>query len=403
MVQEWRCLAVPCESNIRIYGEHDDATLAQMNRCMKKGSVVAGVLCADGHLGYAHPIGGVIAYERHISVSGVGYDIACGNMAVKLDLKIDEIRSKLSTIATDITQNIAFGLGRKNQEKVDHELFDSDLWVDADAAHLKDLARSQLGTVGSGNHYIDVFHDENDFIWVGVHFGSRGLGHKLTTETLKSLKAKADMHSEPALIAADTMVGDLYMARLNLAGQYAYAGREWVVERVQKIIGAAIGDEIVHNHHNYCWIENHYGAKLYVVRKGATPAWPGQLGFVGGSMGDDAYIIRGRTGPEEALASTIHGAGRVMGRLEAKGRVRRDPATGEKKLEPGRISPAEWRRWMIERNVILIGGCLDEAPQAYRRLDEVIKYHEDTIDVVHTLTPIVVIMAGGEVRDPYKD
>ena len=92
-----------------------------------------------------------------------------------------------------------------------------------------------------------------------------------------------------------------------------------------------------------------------------------------------------------------------MGRLEAKGRVRRDPATGEKKLEPGRISPAEWRRWMIERNVILIGGCLDEAPQAYRRLDEVIKYHEHTIDVVHTLTPIVVIMAGEEVRDPYKD
>jgi tRNA-splicing ligase RtcB len=394
---------VPCENNIRIYGEHDDATLAQMNRCMRKGSAVAGVLCADGHLGYAHPIGGVIAYERHISVSGVGYDIACGNMAVKLDLKIDEIRSKLNTIANDIAQNIAFGLGRKNQEKVDHELFDSDLWVDAGAAHLKDLARSQLGTVGCGNHYIDVFHDENDFIWVGVHFGSRGLGHKLTTETLKSLKAKADMHSEPALIAADTMMGGLYMARLQLAGQYAYAGREWVVDRVQKIIGAAIGDEIVHNHHNYCWIENHYGAKLYVVRKGATPAWPGQLGFVGGSMGDDAYIIRGRTGPEEALATTIHGAGRVMGRLEAKGRLRRDPVTGEKKLVPGRISAAEWRRWMSERNVILIGGCLDEAPQAYRRLDEVIKYHEHTIDVVHTLTPIVVIMAGEEVRDPYKD
>jgi tRNA-splicing ligase RtcB (3'-phosphate/5'-hydroxy nucleic acid ligase) len=394
---------VPCENNIRIYGEHDDATLAQLNRCMRTGSAVAGVLCADGHLGYAHPIGGVIAYERHISVSGVGYDIACGNMAVKLDLKIDEIRPKLGTIATDIAQNIAFGLGRKNQEKVDHELFDSDLWVDAGAAHLKDLARSQLGTVGSGNHYIDVFHDENDFVWIGVHFGSRGLGHKLTTDTLKTLRAKADMHSEPALIAADTMVGDMYMARLQLAGQYAYAGREWVIDRVQKIIGGAIGDEIVHNHHNYCWIENHYGAKLYVVRKGATPAWPGQLGFVGGSMGDNAYIIRGKTGPKEALASTIHGAGRVMGRLEAKGRLRRDPATGEKRLEPGRINPAEWRRWMTERNVILVGGGLDEAPQVYRRLNEVIKYHEDTIDIVHTLRPLVVLMAGEDVRDPYKD
>ena len=159
---------------VKIFGEHDARTREQMARCMQHGSVVGGVLCADGHLGYAQPVGGVIAYEEHVSVSGVGFDIACGNMAVKLDLPKQAIADRIGPIAERIAVDVSFGLGRSNAEKVEHELFDSPLWQEAPAiAHLKSMARDQLGTVGSGNHYVDLFEDEDGLVWIGVHFGSR--------------------------------------------------------------------------------------------------------------------------------------------------------------------------------------------------------------------------------------
>src|SRR5580692_8618863 len=121
----------------KIFGRHDERTLAQMARCMSVGSVASGVLCADGHLGYAMPVGGVIAYEEHISVSGVGFDIGCGNMAAKLDLRLDDIAADVPTLASDIAKNVSFGLGRSNAERVDHPLFDSPLWEECpDIKHL---------------------------------------------------------------------------------------------------------------------------------------------------------------------------------------------------------------------------------------------------------------------------
>src|SRR5262245_23299914 len=144
-------------TDLRILGEHDPRTVEQMWRCMGVGSVAGGVLCADGHLGYSQPVGGVIAYEKHVSISGVGFDIGCGNMAARLDLTLDDIRDRVPTILSDIGRNISFGLGRKQAKPVDHELFDSPLWFDAEVGHLKEMAREQLGTVGSGNHYVDLF------------------------------------------------------------------------------------------------------------------------------------------------------------------------------------------------------------------------------------------------------
>src|SRR5687768_7381212 len=140
--------------NTRIFGEHDEKTIQQLNRCMQAGSAAKGVLCADGHLGYAHPIGGVVAYEEHISISGVGFDIACGNMAVRLDIRYEDIASQAGRILSDIGRAISFGVGQKNAVKVDHELFDSPLWYEAGVRDLKKMASEQLGTVGSGNHYV---------------------------------------------------------------------------------------------------------------------------------------------------------------------------------------------------------------------------------------------------------
>src|SRR5215467_3521732 len=372
-------------TEIRIFGEHDDRTKDQMARCMEVGSVVGGVLCADGHLGYAQPVGGVIAYEEHISVSGVGFDIACGNMAVRLDLKRDAINDEIGTILADIGKSVSFGIGRVNAEKVEHALFDSPLWAEvAEIGHLKQMARDPLGTVGSGNHYVDLFEDEDGWIWIGVHFGSRGLGHKTATAFIKLAGGKDGIDVAPTVLHQDSDLGQQYLAGMTLAGEVL---------------------DSVHNHHNYAWRERHGERDLWVVRKGATPAFPGQRGFVGGSMGDDAVILRGVAGEAAAASfySTVHGAGRVMSRTEARGRFRKDPETGKKMRMPGRVRHDEMQAWLRHKGVHLVGGDLDEAPQAYRRLPDVLAHHAGTVEIEHRLKPFAVVMAGADVFDPFKD
>ena len=374
---------------LKVFGEHDAATIAQMRNCMALGNVVGGVICADGHLGYAQPVGGVIAYEKQISISGVGFDIGCGNMAVRLDTPYSAIADRVGPIIRDVARTISFGVGRSNEERVEHALFDdADAWRESDMAAYRQKAVNQLGTVGSGNHYVDLMRDEDGLVWIGVHFGSRGLGHTSATRYLKAAGGKDGMNVPPAVIDEDSELGRRYIAAMQLAGRYSYAGREWVIERVRKIIGGAVTD-MVHNHHNYAWRETHNGRDLWVVRKGATPAFPGQRGFVGGSMGDDAVIVEGvdSEAARASLYSTVHGAGRLFGRKEAK----------------RRFSRVEMDRWLQQRGVTLIGADLDESPMAYRRLPEVLAQHAGTIRVLHTLKPFAVVMAGENEFDPFKD
>ncbi len=385
-----------------IYGEHDEATIKQMATCLETGSAHRGVLCADGHLGYSHPIGGVVGYTDHISISGVGFDIACGNMAVRLDTPYSDIADRIGMILEDISKVVSFGVGRKNETPIDHDLFyKDDLWLQAGVSELKELAHSQLGTVGSGNHYVDIFEDSDGFTWIGVHFGSRGLGHKITTKYLSIIGAKDEMLSAPALLEARSDLGEGYLAGIELGGLYAYAGREWVVEQVRKIIGGHVTFS-VHNHHNFAWKERHEGVDMWVVRKGATPAFPDQFGFVGGSMGDNAVILKGVESEESKLAmySTVHGAGRVMSRMKARGKI--DKKTGEYKIKPA-VDRNEWQSWIRDAGVTVLGGDLDESPQAYRRLTDVLGCHKNTIEICHTLKPRGVIMAGSNEFDPYKD
>ena len=374
---------------LQIFGQHDEATIAQMRNCMRVGNVVAGAICADGHLGYAQPVGGVIAYEKQISISGVGFDIGCGNMAVRLDVPYSAIADRIGPIIKDVSRAISFGVGRTNDERVEHDLFDgAEAWKASGMDGYRPKAVAQLGTVGAGNHYVDLMRDESGLVWIGVHFGSRGLGHTSATRYLKLAGGKDGMNVPPAVVDEDSEIGRRYIAAMELAGRYSYAGREWVVERVRQIIGGNVTD-MVHNHHNYAWRENHGGRDLWVVRKGATPAFPGQRGFVGGSMGDDAVILEGIDSPQAqaSLYSTIHGAGRLFGRKEAKRRFTR----------------AEMDRWLRERGVVLVGADLDESPMAYRRLPDVLAHHAGSVRVLHTLRPFAVAMAGEGEFDPFKD
>lgn len=395
-----------------VFGNPDQDTLNQIERCAQPPETVASVLCADAHKGYSMPIGGVVAYDGLISPSGVGFDIACGNKAVRTALKAADIRKDLPKIMDTIFSTISFGIGRKNPTPIDHPLFDSPDWnVHPGVVALKQLARDQLGTVGGGNHYVDLFEEEKTGdLWVGVHFGSRGFGHKTATGFLNLAANRPfdaplpgeSMDAPPTLLRVDTDLGQAYLTAMQLAGEYAYAGRDYVVNQVLDILGTQATFE-VHNHHNYAWKETHHGRSVWVIRKGSTPCHPGQLSFVGGSMADISVIIRGKDTPaaRASLYSTVHGAGRIMSRTQAAGKWRR--SGGRRVRVGGQISQEEMLRQVKAYGVTLRGAGTDEAPGVYRRLQTVLDAHADTIEILHVLKPIGVAMAPADEYDPYKD
>jgi tRNA-splicing ligase RtcB len=442
-------------STVKTFGPVDERSLKQLERCMAAGDADFGVLCADHHPGYSQPIGGGIAYEGYVSPSGVGYDIACGVKGARTDLTRGDLEQLggVEQIMREITRRISFGMGVAATERVDHPVLDEIRHADfTPQRKLAQLAESQLGTVGSGNHYVNVMEDEEGKIWIGVHFGSRGFGHKTASGFLALAQglpfdAKAregEMDSPPVLFEVDSELGEAYIAAMELAGRYAYAGRDVVVDKVLDILGAEATHE-VHNHHNFAWREEHFGRTYLVIRKGCTPARPGQEGFVGATMGDESVILEGVAGPEaeESLFSTVHGAGRVMSRSRAAGRVRRrkryacrnrdcdrvfdidgisstagvptkgvcpdHPDSGvskvwvEEQLKPGVVDWPAVQARLREQGIVLLGGGADEAPEVYKRLPDVLAAHANSIRVKHTLRPLGVAMAARDVYDPYKD
>jgi tRNA-splicing ligase RtcB (3'-phosphate/5'-hydroxy nucleic acid ligase) len=440
---------------IKTFGSVDERSLDQLKRCMEAGDAEFGVLCADHHPGYSQPIGGGIAYEGYVSPSGVGYDIGCGNKAARTDLTRADVDSLggVEKLMGEITRRISFGMGVPATERVDHPVLDQIRNAEfAPQRKLAQTAAAQLGTVGSGNHYVNLMEDEEGKIWIGVHFGSRGFGHKTASGFLALAQGLAfdarakegEMDSPPVLFEIDSELGRSYIAAMQLAGDYAYAGRDVVVDKVLEILGAESTYE-VHNHHNFAWLEEHFGRTYWVIRKGCTPARPGQEGFVGGSMGDESVILEGVESDDavESLYSTVHGAGRVMSRSQAAGRVRRRkrwacrnrdctrifdidgvsshlgaPKKGvcpehpdasvkkvwvEEQVKPGLVDWPAVQARLREQGIVLVGGGADEAPEVYKRLPEVLDAHGDSIRVKHRLQPLGVAMAGRDVVDPYKD
>jgi len=432
-------------NDVTVFGHADDRTLQQLRRCVDVEEGARGVLCADNHVGYSQPIGGAVAYREHISPSGVGYDIGCGNKAVRTQLRAKDV--DVAGVMDEIVRRISFGVGRVNDEPVDHPVLDRIREAPFEPQRkLLDLAAKQFGTVGAGNHYVDLFEDQDGLVWVGVHFGSRGFGHKTASGFLALAAGKGfdergvegEMDSPPVVFPTDTAIGEAYVDAMKLAGEYAYAGRDLVVDKVLEILGTEALYE-VHNHHNFAWREEHDGEAWWVVRKGCTPAFPGQQGFVGATMGETSVILEGTDAPfgAEAMHSTVHGAGRAMSRTEAAGKVKRrkrwecserdcefgdtDPQVLAKhigavhprakplkrfyreQVRPGKVDFGQVQTALRLRGVELRGGAADEAPAAYKRLDEVLAAHGDTIRVLHRLRPIGVAMAAPDTYDPFKD
>ncbi|HZC30603.1 MAG TPA: RtcB family protein, partial [Gaiellaceae bacterium] len=346
----------------------------------------------------------------------------CGNKAARTELTRVELETLggVEAIMREITGRISFGMGVPAQERVDHPVLEKIRTVDfTPQRKLARLAAEQLGTVGSGNHFVNLFEDEEGLVWVGVHFGSRGFGHKTASGFLALAQGlgfderthQGEMDSPPVLFEVGSELGESYVAAMELAGEYAYAGRDVVVAKVLEILGAEATHE-VHNHHNFAWREEHFGRMCWVIRKGCTPAEPGQEGFVGGSMGDESVILEGIESGEaaESLHSTVHGAGRVMSRSQAAGRTRKRKRIVdgrkvwvEEQIRPGRVDWPAVQDRLREQGIVLVGGGADEAPEVYKRLPDVLAAHAGSVRVKHRLRPLGVAMAGRDVGDPYKD
>jgi len=403
--------------NITIFGREliDEKPIEQIAKCITSEHDIA-VLNADAHYGYGHPIGGAVAYRDKISLSGVGFDIACGNYAVRTDIQAKEV--DLPKVMDEIFRRISFGIGRPNNEPVEHQVLEKIRKADfVPQRKLYKLAKDQLGTVGSGNHFVDLFQDNDGLLWIGVHFGSRGFGHRTTTGFIALSRGmsfedrvrEGSMDAPPILFDINSELAQSYIRAMNLAGEYAYAGRQLAVRKVLEIIDYPAVTYEVHNNHNFAWREKHFGEEYWVVRKGCTPAFPGQKGFIGATMADDSVIIEGVESEtsKQALYTTVHGAGRVMSRTKSAGRKRwKKGKNGIRRLEivaKGIVDFNEVKFKMAKRRIELRGGDADEAPQCYKKLSEVLKCQGGTIKILFRLQPIGVAMAGSEIFDPYKD
>ncbi|MGH7447677.1 MAG: RtcB family protein [Longimicrobiales bacterium] len=383
----------------------DPAAIVQLENAMRLPVTIAGALMPDAHVGYGIPIGGVVALENAVAPYMVGVDIACRmHMSIfagdHLDLLANASRRDQLKRAMREESRFGIGVGFDGRERRDHAVMDDADWSLTKAiAHLKEKAWSQLGTSGSGNHFLDagVLIPESDeaarllgiepgrehFAFMS-HSGSRGAGAQIADFYSRLAQQLTPLPSELrhlAWLPLDTEPGQEYWRAMNLMGRYAQANHESLHRHLQKHLKLRAMVEF-DNHHNFAWKETLAdGTVAYVHRKGATPAGAGVIGIIPGSQGHDSFIVRGR-GNALSLNSASHGAGRVMSRKQAK----------------TTIPKADRDRWLKERDIELMNAGMDEAPQAYKDIRRVLNEQSDLVEVLATFRPRVVLMAAAGER-----
>ena len=378
----------------RVWGAHliDDGAFAQMNTAMRLPVSRAGALMPDAHLGYGLPIGGVLATQHAVIPYGVGVDIGCSMRLSVYALPAARLDARSGTELLHRHTRFGAGVGWEKRDRLHHDVLDDPAW-DAQPLlrHLFDKAVTQLGTSGSGNHFAEfgtftLTHGGLDlpageYLAFLTHSGSRGFGAQVAGHFTR-LAEHLHPHLDPAarkLAWLDTrqQEGQDYWTAMTLAGQYALANHEQIHARVARALGET-PTLTVSNSHNLAWKQVVDRQELIVHRKGATPAAEGQLGLIPGSMADPAYLVRGR-GVPDALHSASHGAGRQLGRKAAEKTIPR----------------AEWKAYLAQRGVTLLGGGIDEAPQAYKRVQDVLAAQSDLVEVLGQFQPQIVRMDSG--------
>ena len=393
----------------RQWGEKlDHEAVMQMEKACRLPVSVAGALMPDAHVGYGLPIGGVLATENAVIPYAVGVDIACRMKMTVLDIRVNDLDRRQDRLTRAIEAETRFGVGSTFSQRREHEVLDADWSVSAITKQNKDRAWAQLGTSGSGNHFVEfgtfTAHEPiaragesqagtpaslSPGIYVALlsHSGSRGTGAAVCDHYSKLAFAQfKDLPKELkrlAWLTLDSQEGEEYWAAMELMGRYAAANHACIHEHIAQHLGASVLLDL-ENHHNFAWKERHVidGVEREVIvhRKGATPAGDGVLGIIPGSMASPGFVVRGKGNPE-SLNSASHGAGRVMSRKAAN----------------ENFNWKDVNRLLRERGVTLISAGLDEAPMAYKNIREVMAAQHDLVKILGQFDPKLVKMApGGE-------
>ncbi|MEE8393884.1 MAG: RtcB family protein [Rhodospirillales bacterium] len=372
-----------------VYGAShiEKGALDQFESAMAQSYVVQGALMADAHLGYSLPIGGVVATKGVIVPSWVGYDIGCGMSAVMTPFYVDHVADEdcRRRIFEAVYRSVPTGTGGRHETKADWAcglprtefadgLYDS-------------LGRLQLGTLGSGNHFIEVGHDEKGRIWVVIHSGSRGFGYKTAQHYMKAAAGgKAREGHYP--LDANSRDGRDYIDDMNFALAFALENRERMILATLKDINWAIHgkagtpdvdrDTFINRTHNHAVLREIGGQTTWIHRKGATHAEKDMMGVIPGSMLTGSFVVRGLGNPD-SLFSSSHGAGRALSRREAK----------------RTLSLEDFQRQMEGITALVSPATIDESPMAYKDIFTVMEEQRSLIDVVHHLKPIINVKAAG--------
>lgn len=368
----------------------EDSAIEQMEKVMSIPVAIRGALMPDAHLGYAMPIGGVVELDNSISPSFVGYDISCMVQLSVFDMTHEHFMKYRDEYARILQKVTRFGRDTFKEGERNHPVMNDSRWESTQILRqLKGLARQQLGTSGGGNHFADLMLLPNDKIGLLTHSGSRGAGHKFATHYVKQAKQYTDsiasgIPSGYEWLSLDTDEGQEYLQGMNLLGDYAQANHDlihdWFTWEAE-----TVSITTVRNKHNFAWQEwndPYFPNGIVTHRKGATPAYYGQLGLIPGSSGTPSYVVMG-LGNSEALNSSSHGAGRV----------------GSRKAAIEVHNKEEFKEHMAQENILHFGLKPDEGFKAYKNIKQVMQAQRDNVQIVSEMYPTVVIMSGAESDD----
>ena len=366
----------------------EEETFRQIENVERLPVTECTALMPDAHPGYGMPIGGVAALHEAIAPGFVGYDIACRMMVTVLDISPSDFLQQRSKIAGIMQASTRFGVSSHYErgEQKDHPVMDDSRWKETDILRsLKSLAREQLGSSGSGNHFfdaligIDVFSNQ-DVVAIMTHSGSRGVGYKIASHYIQLAKqetqqAVGGVPKGYEWLSMNRDSGREYFRAMSLMGDFAHANHEIIHDEFLSRSGIRMREQF-ENHHNFAWLE---GSRV-IHRKGATPAHQGQIGIIPGSSGSASYVTRG-LGNVDSLESCSHGAGRISSRTDAR----------------KRFDAAAFERHMKAKDILGIGIARDESWRAYKDIDEVIRYQVEAglLEVIMRLEPKIVVMGGG--------
>ena len=367
----------------------EPGAVEQMVNAVMLPVAVSGALMPDAHQGYGLPIGGVLATDNAVVPYAVGVDIACRMRLTILDMPPELLLSERDHLSKVIERETSFGVGATFRKRREHDVLSADWTVSPVTRGSKDRAAAQLGTSGSGNHFVelgpltlpqdDLGLKAGTYLAIMSHSGSRGTGAAVADHYSKLARLRCpDLPPELSRLAwltLDSAEGQEYWAAMELMGLYAAANHEVIHREMVRALGATALTHI-ENHHNYAWKEQHGGRELIVHRKGATPAGEGVLGVIPGSMASPAYVVRGK-GSEASLLSASHGAGRVMSRTQAA----------------KTLSWTDANQLLRDRGVTLLSSGIDEVPAVYKDIDEVMDAQADLVEKVARFFPSLVKMA----------